>query len=80
VGAVADGDNDVTVLESERRAGGVIVTEQVQGFVVEGGADGFLAGEPELPALAEQLGIGIVSSVSRRAARAVEWKGARAPR
>jgi oxygen-dependent protoporphyrinogen oxidase len=49
---------DVVVLESERRAGGTIVTEQVDGFLVEGGPDGFLAGEPELPALAQELGIG----------------------
>src|SRR5437867_8279597 len=52
------GGCDVTILESERRPGGVIVTEQVDGFVVEGGPDGFLAGEPELPALAQELGIG----------------------
>ena len=44
---------DVVVLESERRAGGVIVTDRVDGFIVEGGPDGFLAGEPELPALAQ---------------------------
>ena len=49
---------DVVVLESERRAGGVIVTETRDGFVVEGGPDGFLAGEPELPELALELGIG----------------------
>jgi protoporphyrinogen oxidase len=51
------GVTDVVVLESERRAGGTIVTDQVQGFLVEGGPDGFLAGEPELPALAQELGI-----------------------
>ena len=51
------GVTDVLVLESERRAGGTIVTEQVDGFIVEGGPDGFLAGEPELPALAHELGI-----------------------
>lgn len=45
------------MLESERRAGGTIVTEQVEGFIVEGGPDGFLAGEPELPELAAELGI-----------------------
>ncbi len=52
------GGCDLAVLESERRAGGVIVTEAVQEFIVEGGPDGFLAGEPELPALAQELGIG----------------------
>ena len=51
------GDCDVTVLESERRAGGTIVTERVQEFIVEGGPDGFLADEPDLPALAAELGI-----------------------
>lgn len=61
------GGSDVTVLESERRPGGVIVTERVQGFIVEGGPDGFLAGEPELPALANELGIGdhVVSQTAR---------------
>jgi oxygen-dependent protoporphyrinogen oxidase len=49
---------DVTILESERRPGGVILTEPVAGFLVEGGPDGFLAGEPELPALAQEVGIG----------------------
>src|SRR2546422_5704972 len=47
----------VTLLEGERRAGGVIVTERRDGFVVEGGPDGFLAAEPDLPALARELGI-----------------------
>src|SRR6266511_3571594 len=61
------GGCDVTLLESERRAGGVIVTEQMDGFIVEGGPDGFLAGEPELPALARELGIGdhVVRQVAR---------------
>ena len=48
---------DVTVLESERRPGGVIVTQHHDGFLVEGGPDGFLAAEPELPALAAELGM-----------------------
>jgi oxygen-dependent protoporphyrinogen oxidase len=64
---VRSGGLDVTVLEAERRAGGVIVTERVDGFTVEGGADGFLAGEPELPALARELGIGdqVVDQLAR---------------
>ncbi len=65
---------EVTVVESERRAGGVIVTEHVQGFVVEGGPDGFLAGEPELPALALELGIG--DQVVNQCARGTSlWTG-----
>ena len=65
---------DVTVLEAERRPGGVMVTEQVGAFIVEGGPDGFLAGEPELPALANELGIGdhIVSQLARGTAL---WTG-----
>ena len=68
------GGCDVTLLESERRAGGVIVTEQVDGFIVEGGPDGFLAGEPELPALAGELGIGdhVVRQIARGTAL---WTG-----
>jgi protoporphyrinogen oxidase len=62
-----DGGCDVTLLESERRAGGVVATERVQEFIVEGGPDGFLAGEPELPALARELGIGdhVVGQIAR---------------
>jgi protoporphyrinogen oxidase len=68
------GGHDVTVLESERRAGGVIMTEQVDGFLVEAGADGFLAGEPDLPDLARELGIGdrIVNQQARGTAL---WNG-----
>ncbi len=65
---------DVTVLESERRSGGVIVTEQVDGFLVEGGPDGFLAGEAELPALAAELGIGD-QVVDQRARGTSMWTG-----
>src|SRR5467141_3548441 len=68
------GGVDVTLLESERRAGGVIVTEQVDGFIVEGGPDGFLGGEPELPALAKELGISD-HVVSQRARGTAVWTG-----
>lgn len=69
-----EGGCDVTVLESERRAGGAIVTEHTQGFIVEGGPDGFLAGEPELPALAQELGIGD-RVVSQQARGTALWTG-----
>ena len=72
------GGCDVTVLESERRAGGVIVTEEVGGvgggFIVEGGPDGFLAGEPELPELAKELGIGH-RVVGQQARGTALWNG-----
>jgi oxygen-dependent protoporphyrinogen oxidase len=48
----------VVVLEAGRHPGGVIVTERQDGFVVEGGPDGFPAAEPDLPELARALGIG----------------------
>lgn len=54
---VTRGGAEAIVLESERHAGGVIVTERPEGFVIEGGPDGFLAGEPELQQLAAELGI-----------------------
>jgi len=64
----------VTVLESEPRPGGVIVTERRDGFIVEGGPDGVLAAEPEIPALAAELGIAdrIVAQQARGASR---WTG-----
>ena len=65
---------DVTVLESERRPGGVIVTERRDGFVVEGGPDGFLAAEPELLALAGELGIG-ARVVAQQARGTSRWTG-----
>ena len=67
---------DVTVIESELRPGGVIVTERRDGFVVEGGPDGFLAAEPEIPALAAELGIAdrIVAQQVRGTSR---WIGKR---
>ena len=65
---------EVTVYESERRTGGVIVTERTQGFIVEGGPDGFLAGEPELTELARELGIG--DQVVNQCARGTSlWTG-----
>ncbi len=49
---------EVVVLESERRAGGVVLTERHDGFIVEGGPDGFLAAESDIQELARDLGIG----------------------
>ncbi len=69
-----NGQHEVLVLESERRAGGVIVTELRDGCLIEGGPDGFLGGEPELPELANELGIG--EHVVRQNARGTSlWNG-----
>lgn len=49
---------DVTVLESEPRPGGVIVTERPEHrWIVEGGPDSFLAADQDIPRLAGELGI-----------------------
>jgi oxygen-dependent protoporphyrinogen oxidase len=45
------------LLESERRLGGKIATERVDGFVIEGGPDCFLAAKPGGLVLARSLGI-----------------------
>jgi oxygen-dependent protoporphyrinogen oxidase len=65
---------EVAVLESERRPGGMIVTEHRDGFIVEGGPDGWLAAEPDLPALAGELGIGD-RVVPQRARGSSLWNG-----
>src|SRR5213596_4288756 len=48
---------DVVVLDAGREPGGMIVTDRHDGFIVEGGPDGFLAAEPDIQELARQLGI-----------------------
>ena len=67
---------DVIVLESGQRPGGVTVTERPDGFVVEGGPDGFLAAEPDIPALASELG-SADRLVDQLATGSMLWTGAR---
>jgi len=52
----------VTVLERDERLGGKILTETVDGFVVEGGPDAFLSWKPRGKALCDQLGLTTVGS------------------
>jgi oxygen-dependent protoporphyrinogen oxidase len=47
----------VVVLESSQRLGGQLHTERVGGFVVEHGAEGFVAGSEVVPTLAAELGV-----------------------
>ena len=49
---------ETILLDAGRRPGGMIVTERRDGFVVEGGPDGFLAAEPDIQDLARAVGIG----------------------
>ena len=67
---------DVVILDAARQPGGMIVTERRDGFVVEGGPDGFLAAEPDLQELAREVGIGerLVDQVARGSAL---WTGRR---
>ena len=71
---------DVTVLESERRAGGIVTTERpAPGWVVEGGPESFVASEPEIPALARELGIGD-HLISQQVQDSLLWDGTRLKR
>jgi len=68
--------SDVLVLESGRRAGGVVVTDRRAGFVVEGGPDGFLATDRDIPDLALELELGD-QLVDQLARGAMVWTGRR---
>ncbi|MBI3378943.1 MAG: protoporphyrinogen oxidase [Nitrospirae bacterium] len=46
---------DIIILESEKRAGGKIWTEKVNGFLCEGGVNGFLDNRPKTLELASKL-------------------------
>ena len=48
----------VTLVEADDRLGGKIVTERIDGFVIEGGPDSFLATKPRGIGLCEELGMG----------------------
>lgn len=52
----ARGD-DVTVFEASPRCGGQLHTERAQGFIVEHGAEGFVAGSEAVHRVASELGI-----------------------
>lgn len=48
---------DIKILEAEARAGGKIVTENVSGFLCEGGVNGFLSNRPYTISLAAELNL-----------------------
>ena len=48
---------DVTLIDAAPRLGGVITTETVQGCVIEGGPDSFLAAKPAAMELIRELGM-----------------------
>jgi protoporphyrinogen/coproporphyrinogen III oxidase len=47
----------VTLLERSTRFGGNLVTERVDGFLLDGGADSWVASKPQATALARELGL-----------------------
>ncbi len=49
---------DYVLLEKLNRIGGTIITERVNGFLVEGGPDCFVSTKPQVIELANELGIG----------------------
>ncbi|HEX3344101.1 MAG TPA: protoporphyrinogen oxidase [Polyangiaceae bacterium] len=48
----------VTVLERSSRFGGVLLTERVDGFLLDAGADSWVVAKPQATALARALGLG----------------------
>ena len=46
------------LIEADTRLGGVVRTEQLEGFVLEGGPDSFISEKPEAAALCRELGLG----------------------
>lgn len=46
------------LIEGSERLGGVIRTDQLEGFVLEGGPDSFISEKPEAAALCRELGLG----------------------
>lgn len=48
---------DIKIIEAEKRVGGKIITENISGFICEGGVNGFLNNRPATLKLSEELGI-----------------------
>jgi protoporphyrinogen/coproporphyrinogen III oxidase len=69
----------VTLVEADDRLGGKILTERIDGFVIEGGPDSFLATKPRGIGLCEELGIGerpqLQGVQSQRRRAFVLWRG-----
>ncbi len=68
---------DLTVLESRDRIGGSVVTERVDGCLVEGGPDCFVSEKPWAMELVEELGLGdqLVGTNDARRGTYVLWRG-----
>ena len=51
-------DLSVTLIEAAPRGGGKVITDDVRGFVIEGGPDSFVTDKPWALALCHELGLG----------------------
>ncbi|MGH3667259.1 MAG: protoporphyrinogen oxidase [Acidimicrobiia bacterium] len=67
----------VTLLERSNRLGGLVTTDHDDGFVIESGADSFVAGKGSVLALARELGLDgqVVSSRPEHRGSYVWWDG-----
>ena len=70
-------DVQVTVLEARERVGGSVVTERVDGCIVEGGPDCFVSEKPWAIELIEEVGLGarLAGTNDARRRTYVLWKG-----
>ncbi len=70
-------DVQVTVLEARERVGGSILTEHVDGCIVEGGPDCFVSEKPWAIELIEEVGLGahLAGTNDARRRTYVLWKG-----
>ncbi|GAW29166.1 protoporphyrinogen oxidase [Carboxydocella sp. ULO1] len=57
LGKKGQGQVDYLLIEREKRLGGKIATDKVDGFVIEGGPDCFLSEKPQVAQLSAELGI-----------------------
>lgn len=73
----ARGEIEIILLEKEGRVGGTLLTEQINGFLLEGGPDCFISEKPWALRLCQELGIeGDVIGTNREVHRTfVLWEG-----
>ncbi len=66
---------DITVLESEKKPGGKIWTDRINGFLCEGGVNGFLDNRPKTLELIAKLGLNPLRSNDNAKKRYIFSKG-----
>ena len=61
----------VVVLEASDRLGGNLITDRVDGFLLDGGPDSWVSNKPQATGLARELGLG--SSLMGTQEQCVRW-------